>query len=61
MKTTEITQGSLMKATLSFAVPFLLANFIQTLYGAVIPMATLISVMLLLCITQKKNGKVEYW
>lgn len=35
MRTTEITQGSLMKAMLSFAVPFLLANFIQTLYGAV--------------------------
>lgn len=57
MRTTEITQESLMKATLSFAVPFLLANFIQTLYGAVIPMATLISVMFALMYYAKGKWK----
>lgn len=35
MRTNEITEGNLYKAMLSFALPFLIANFIQILYGAV--------------------------
>lgn len=35
MKKNEIIEGSLYKAMISFAFPFLVANFIQILYGAV--------------------------
>ena len=35
MKNRDLTQGSVMKALIYFAIPFILANILQSLYGAV--------------------------
>lgn len=35
MKETNLTEGSILKKLLVFAIPFLIANVLQSLYGAV--------------------------